>query len=794
MKKLNIFLFLLIINIAQSQELKTHQLLSPESNENSDLQFLNTELQGKKLVMLGEMTHMYGNIFAMKARIVEYLHKELGYTTIAMEASMYDLWLMNKSKFTPENFNNAVYGVWSSAKEFQRLVTYIEKNNIKVIGFDSQFNNSQKFIDDFFDYLENNKIEQKLDEDDLAIVIEGVLENFSFEEQDIKFSDFEKELNRIINVINKLNTTEDNYYWQQFIKNILACSKDANNKEEILTMDFANSDHNYRDAQMADNLLSYIHRNPNEKIICWADNIHIINNISSVKKPIIKDFISMGNHIKKSLKKEVYSLATLHANDSLLEQSTWHSTPVLKGSFENKLKALDKPFLFISSNQSAMKVPQKSRLLHYVDFTEMRMDQLHDGYIFLKNATNPKKEITEINEITENNTQNQTEEISLTTKGKTLILKGKIIDSGTNLPIPYTTIILKNEEIYRVADDNGAFELRVTSKMLENASASISSMGYESRLIPLKNLTSKIYLSSKFEELDEIVISKSLSPKSVLKKAIKLIEKNHTTELHNYKRHGNIIINQNDKTLLNLELITKDCDQGYNSPYVISQRVEQVKWNKNSLKKYYKTSADFFSYRQNAIRYSNILHKRKYKRFDLNFIKSNNSEDEDFYIIAFKTDRNKWNYTNRDFPTQYTGKVYVNRDNFAIVKVIENWETTLNKAEIKTYFKDDKRYKGKKEVKIKEENVSTYSKIIDAKYYASTYFNRRYYEKLDEDNQLENSVIEMNSNMYDFEIKNVEDIEYYQYNNKKENSLFRVAYDENFWNLFYEQHPSFKNK
>ena len=92
-----------------------------------------------------------------------------------------------------------------------------------------------------------------------------------------------------------------------------------------------------RDAQMADNLISYMQRNPNEKVICWADNIHIINNISSVKKPIIKDFISMGSYIKNALKNEVYSLATIHANDSLLERTTWHSTPVLKGSFEDNV-------------------------------------------------------------------------------------------------------------------------------------------------------------------------------------------------------------------------------------------------------------------------------------------------------------------------------------------------------------------------------------------------------------------------------------------------------------------------
>jgi hypothetical protein len=104
---------------------------------------------------------------------------------------MYDLWLIHKKGFSSKGFsskgfNNAIWGVWSQTKEFQRLVKYIEVNNIKVIGFDSQVKNSSQFIEDFFDYCDDNNIDLKLDEDDMGIIIEGVLENVVFEEDDIK--------------------------------------------------------------------------------------------------------------------------------------------------------------------------------------------------------------------------------------------------------------------------------------------------------------------------------------------------------------------------------------------------------------------------------------------------------------------------------------------------------------------------------------------------------------------------------------------------------------------------------
>uniref|UniRef100_UPI0010A6B5A9 erythromycin esterase family protein n=1 Tax=Flagellimonas onchidii TaxID=2562684 RepID=UPI0010A6B5A9 len=396
MKRLNIIFLFLCIGTLQSQEIKTYPLLAPESKEVDDLSFLKDELEGKRLVMLGEHTHMYGNIFEMKARIVEYLHQELGFTTISMESSMYDIWKMNQSGFTAKGFNNAIWGVWSNALEFQRLVNYIDRNNLKVVGFDSQVNNVQQFIEDFFDYCKKQSIPLKLDEDDFGIVIEGVLETVTVEEDDIEYSVYERELERIISQIDSLETNSTNYYWKQFAKSLLACSQDAYyNTEEILTTDFGNKNNNIRDKQMANNLLSYIDRNPNEKIICWADNVHAINDHSSIKKPIAEEFVPMGTYIKNELKMESYSLATIHVNDSLLDLGTnkWHPTPIEENSFEHKLNSLDIPYLFVPSKQQAMQSPQPTRLLNFIDFTDARLDQLHDGYIFFQRATLPKHRV-----------------------------------------------------------------------------------------------------------------------------------------------------------------------------------------------------------------------------------------------------------------------------------------------------------------------------------------------------------------------------------------------------------------
>lgn len=780
----------LILTIAQSQELKTIELLPPESKEYKDLTFLKNELQGKQLVMLGEQTHMYGNIFEMKARVLEYLHQELGFTTIAMESSMYDIWKMNKNGFNPKGFNNAIWGVWSSTLEFQRVVNYIEKNNLKVIGFDSQVNNVSQFVEDFYDYLDSQNITLKLDEDDLGIIIEGVLENVTIEEDDIKYKVYEKEINRIIKQIENLDSNEINYYWKQFTKSLLASSQDAYyNKKEILTTDFGNENDNIRDKQMADNLLSYIKRNPNEKIICWADNVHIINDNSSISKPIAKDFISMGSYIHQDLKEKSYSLATIHANDSLLDLGTkkWHSTPIKINSFEYQLNNLNKPYLFVTSNQKEIQSLKETRLLNFVDFTNARLDQLHDGYIFFQKATLPKLETIKDSTTVSNKQIALGKKIEQIEIGENVILKGQLLNKENNEPIPFATLILKKEEIYRVADENGFYELPIKKAMLKNSTVAISSMGFETKTISLKELNDKTYLKSRFEELDEVIITGYLSPKTVLKKAISNKKLNHPTEPFNFYRYGNVLVNKNDITELDLELITKDHDDGYLSPFVITQRVEQIKWNKNSNPKRYKYSSQFFSYRQNAIRYANILHKRKYKKFKLNFVKSDNPIEDGLYIIAFQTERNKWNYTNKGYPTEYSGRVYIDKENFAIVKVIENWETSLNKVEIEKHFKGYEGYKDIVSTTIKEENICYYSDIKNnGKFYATRYFNRRYNETLNKDNNKNYGVFERDSYLFDFELKNVEKIEY-EWREKKQTVLNRVEYDKAFWNSFYKR-------
>src|SRR5690554_1948281 len=144
---------------------------------------------------------------------------------------------------------------------------------------------------------------------------------------------------------------------QQFTKSVLSESLSVYYQDkEALNYDFVDKGHNYRDAQMADNLLTYVKNNPEEKVIVWADNIHVIKDISSYKKKEINEFVSMGEHITQALGNNTYSLATLHANDSLYDnyQRKWFKTPIAENTFESKLLKTNKDYLFVDGHQKAL--------------------------------------------------------------------------------------------------------------------------------------------------------------------------------------------------------------------------------------------------------------------------------------------------------------------------------------------------------------------------------------------------------------------------------------------------------
>lgn len=81
-------------------------------------------------------------------------------------------------------------------------------------------------------------------------------------------------------------------------------------------------------------------------------------------------------------------------------------------------------------------------------------------------------------------------------------------------------------------------------------------------------------------------------------------------------------------------------------------------------------------------------------------------------------------------------------------------------------------------------------KAKDKKYYAKKYYFVRYSDKLDENNEFENTVFESKSIILNNKaIGDIEEIPYHGRGGKNEVRLDRVSYDKEFWDTFYKNNP-----
>ena len=217
--------------------------------------------------MLGENSHSDGNVFEMKTKIVQYLHQEMGFNTIAFESGIYDVWkaqsAISDGQKTKDAFMNSLFSIWAKRNEFQSFIDFYEKNkkDLKVFGFDYQItgnNGSVNLTNDIFEYAKKINYKLKFKQEDFELLLESITNSGMFDEEDISYAQFKSELTSLKVKINQQKESEEKFYWNQIVKSLLELGNDAVTKEDILSTFNTTSFDNNRDRQMADNLLAYL--------------------------------------------------------------------------------------------------------------------------------------------------------------------------------------------------------------------------------------------------------------------------------------------------------------------------------------------------------------------------------------------------------------------------------------------------------------------------------------------------------------------------------------------------------
>ncbi|NQY05375.1 MAG: erythromycin esterase family protein [Flavobacteriaceae bacterium] len=258
-------------------------------------------LKGVEIVMLGEQSHGEATTYETKIKLIKYLHQELDFDLLVFESGFYDCSKAWQKIKEGENVRDAIgksiFSIWSATKNLIPLSDYIEKvknsdKPLKLLGFDSQLTGKYSenyFIRDLSDYLRETK-PSILETKEWEHFSENIRLLTTFDFKEFKKNKPQQCLNFLLKLVSEIKETKENHkseFWTQTLKSTHSYLSDVSLKTD------------FRDKQMAENLIWIREKYPDSKIICWGATSHFLYNseIVRMKSPFIQ--LSGGNYYKK---------------------------------------------------------------------------------------------------------------------------------------------------------------------------------------------------------------------------------------------------------------------------------------------------------------------------------------------------------------------------------------------------------------------------------------------------------------------------------------------------------------
>ncbi|MBO9563844.1 MAG: erythromycin esterase family protein [Niastella sp.] len=295
--------------------------------------FLDTMLQNKRIVLLGESSHGTEEYSQTKLQIIQYLHEKLGFKVLLFESPMTSTTYANIPTGTEskELLRNSLQSFWNTTT-VARLFDYSKKNNIQLGGFDPQYVRSPYpallYTHAFSNHPAIKNTLLQLD----SRIAETLTQPRLFLSLKDSFSTAFATLN------NQLATLQLSPL-QQWIKQMMTTNISYYARIE---------EGDQRDSCMAKNIIWLAeHLYANEKIIIWAHNTHID------KKPNHRKM--MGKLLAAHFKDQLYAVGLYMINGTTALNN---GKPITvkepgKGSLETVLAARGFKSTFIETKHLA---------------------------------------------------------------------------------------------------------------------------------------------------------------------------------------------------------------------------------------------------------------------------------------------------------------------------------------------------------------------------------------------------------------------------------------------------------
>jgi erythromycin esterase len=251
------------------------------SDDFTDLAEFGQDIQGKRIVYLDELTHGEHEVFALKSRIIKYLHQHHDFDVVLLESGLFDvheIWKNTEQSLVNQGPGNIFYA-YASDKAFQDLLAYIEQTRssqspLYLSGFDGRLSGEHSinsFISELHKTVSRELPTHKLLRDwrRYSRILQSSLkrQRLTIEEREAQAHIVENyELIDKLNEVSDSKTLDSPAYFAQLLKGVTRVFEVLHDLRR----------HDEHDLVMADNvqwMLNNVYRG--KKVIIWGHYIHV---------------------------------------------------------------------------------------------------------------------------------------------------------------------------------------------------------------------------------------------------------------------------------------------------------------------------------------------------------------------------------------------------------------------------------------------------------------------------------------------------------------------------------------
>ena len=663
----------------------------------ADLAPLAAAIGSARVVFLGELTHGEGESFAAKARLVNFLHRRLGFNLLAFESGFYEVGKAQQERASgqplTECLQKSLFPIWTSTQEFQALLPVLQSPRLQLAGFDSQFSGSyqDELADDLQEFLRGAPRAATLPFEPLAAAITALAETFHLP-SDLPYADLARLVQQFappLQAAASQGSPAHRQYarlWLQRLRNLEAQARISihQNPDSLNAANFRYRDTNERDAQMAANLLFLTREHPQAKIICWGASAHFANRIAALQNPEMADGHPMGQVFRAQYPGAVYSLAVAVGGGShgMLGTAAQPVPPPAPGSLEAALNQQDHPYAFVNLHQELENQSFAASLLGHEPLTG-QWSQVFDGVLFLQTVTPPHLIGAVAQELSPPAVPAAAAPpvagaAARLANAATHTIQGQVVDAATGQPVEFASVQWGRTAYGTTTDAHGRFALEVPAAGPAQQLL-VSEMGYQTLTVPVTPADLLVVrLPPAAYGLSEVVVSaRRLDARQLLAEAIRRIPTNYVQQDFNARVYTHAVATNLDSVLRDSEYTALLYDQdGYHDRRFATSQVEEKRLNRQAVN----NSGSVLHFvggcphlNDSDALLSPLFSAGKLSRFELTLLPTTTYAGQEVYALAFRAKRLGHATTADYFIGSYSGKIYLNAADFAVVRSEMRW-------------------------------------------------------------------------------------------------------------------------